>query len=321
MPGVRGLGPVDPVELGRVAARLVDLHVQLRRVEDDRPPAGRALGRRQERDRLLGVLLGVAEQVERADVLVAGRLPAAAVVRPAPALVLVALDRVGLHARADVGDRLLGEAAVARRERLPLALGGVQRLRVGDALDPVHRRVGGQQVRDLRFERDRERVLDDRGLERAVGGRPVVEHDRAAEGGGRGPGDADGLRGDPVDLGRLDAPRAGEAPRAVDEDPDAEALALARGDALDPAGLDRDRLGEAMDDADVGVGGAAARGGVQGPSRSGRASPVRVAVHGREWASGGRPIRAAVADLAWIVSRARGGGVVRGPGCPRSPGR
>ena len=45
-------------------ARLVDLHVQLRRVEDDRPPAGRALGRGQERDRLLRVLLGMTEQVE-----------------------------------------------------------------------------------------------------------------------------------------------------------------------------------------------------------------------------------------------------------------
>ena len=118
-----------------------------------RRPGGHC-GARQERDRLLGVLLGVTEQVERADVLVAGRLPAAAVVRPAPALVLVALDRVRLDARADVGDRLLGEAAVARGERLPLALGGVLRLRVGDALDLVHRLVRGEQVGDLRLERD-----------------------------------------------------------------------------------------------------------------------------------------------------------------------
>ena len=208
MPGVRGLGAVDPVELGRVAARLVDLHVELRRVEDDRPPAGRALGRGQERDGLLGVLLGVAEQVERADVLVAGRLPAAAVVRPAPALVLVALDRVGLDARADVGDRLLGEAAVARGERLPLALGRVLRLRVGDALDLVHRLVGGEEVGDLGLERDLERILGDRRLERALGRRAIVEDDGPAKGRGGGPGDADGLGGDPVDLGGVDAREA-----------------------------------------------------------------------------------------------------------------
>ena len=200
-----------------------------------------------------------------ADVLVAGRLPAAAVVGPAPALVLVALDRVRLDARPDVGDRLLGEAAVARRERLPLALGRVLRLRVGDALDLVHRLVRGEQVGDLRLERDRERVLDDGGLERAVGRRAIVEHDRSSEGGGRRLRDPDGLGRHAVDLGRIDAPGAREAPRAVDEDADAEPFALAAGHALDAAGLDRDRFGEAVDDPDVRVGGAPSGRGVQGP--------------------------------------------------------
>ena len=69
--GVGRLGAEDPVQLGRVAAALVDLEVQLRRVEDDRAPAGRALRRGQQRDGLLGERLGAAREVEAADVLVA----------------------------------------------------------------------------------------------------------------------------------------------------------------------------------------------------------------------------------------------------------
>ena len=91
----------------------------------------------------------------------------------------------------------------------------------------------------LRLERDRERILLDRRLVRAVGRRAVVEPGPVAEGGRAGPGDPDGLVGDAIGLGGGQDVRRGEAPRAVDEDADAEALALARGDALDPAGLDR----------------------------------------------------------------------------------
>ena len=112
-----------------MAARLVDLEVELARVEDDREPARRALRRGQERDGLVGERLGLLGEVEAADELVAGRLPAAARVRVAPALVLVAVDGVGLDRRADVGDDLLGQAAVGRGEGLPLALGGVRSTR------------------------------------------------------------------------------------------------------------------------------------------------------------------------------------------------
>jgi hypothetical protein len=45
----------------------------------------------------------------------------------------------------------------------------------------------------------------------------------------------------------------GEAPRTVDQDPNAEALALAGRDALDPTALDRDALLEPADDARIGV--------------------------------------------------------------------
>ena len=48
-PGVGGLGPVDPVELGRVADRLVHLELHLLGVEDDGGDAGRAGVGRQER--------------------------------------------------------------------------------------------------------------------------------------------------------------------------------------------------------------------------------------------------------------------------------
>ena len=248
-----------------MAAALVDLQVELRRVEDDRPPAGRQLRRREQLDGLVGHALGRAGEVHRADVLVAGALPGAAGVGVAPALVLVAVDGVRLDRRAAVGDHLLGEAAVARGERLPLALGAVRGVGEGDAGLRVHRRVGGEEVGDLRLERDRERVLDERGLEAAAGGRPVVEGDAVAQGGGAGPGDPDGLGGDPVGLGGGQPVRRGEPPRAVDEDADAEALGLVAEHAGQAAGLDVDRLLAAADDADVGVRGAAGRGGVERP--------------------------------------------------------
>ena len=97
-----------------------------------------------------------------------------------------------------------------------------------------------------------------------MGRRPVVEAGPVAQRRGAGAGDADGLGGDAVGLGGGQDVRRGEAPRAVDEDADAEPFALAGGDALDPAGLDRDALLEAPDDADVGVRRALGGGRVEG---------------------------------------------------------
>ena len=251
--GVARLGAEHAVELGRVAARLVDLEVQLRRVEHDREPSGRALRRAEQRDCLLGHRLGALLHAETPDVLVAGGLPAAASIRVAPALVFVTVDRVGLDRGADVGDRLLGEAPVARGERLPFALRAVDGLGEDDARHGRRSLIGGEQVRDLRVERDRERVLLDGRFERAVGRRPIVEHHRGAQGGGRCTRDPDGFAGDAIRLrGRQDV-RARKAPRAVDQHPDAETFVLAGGDAFDAAGLDRDGLAEPSDDARVGV--------------------------------------------------------------------
>ena len=187
------------------------------------------------------------------DVLVAGSLPAAARIRVAPALVFVTVDRVGLDRGADMSDRLLGEAPVARGERLPFALRAEGGLREDDARHGGRGLVGGEQVRDLRVQRDREGVLLDGGFERAVSRRPIVEHHRGAQGGGRSPCDPDGFAGDPVSLrGRQDV-RARKPPCAIDQDPDAEPLVLAGGDAFDAAGLDRNGLAEPPNDARVGV--------------------------------------------------------------------
>ncbi len=79
-----------------MTAALVDLEVELRGVEDDRPPAGRQLRRGEKLHGLGRDPLGRARQVERADVLVAGALPSAARIGVAAALVLLAVDGVRL---------------------------------------------------------------------------------------------------------------------------------------------------------------------------------------------------------------------------------
>ena len=216
---------------------------------------------------------GPARSAQRvpADDLVAPGAPAAAGVRVAPALVLVAVDGVGLDAGPDVGDDLLGQAAVGGGERLPLALGGVGRLGEGDALDRARRpgrRPGGRRSSSRAGPRTGPPRAASRTSRGPAGGRrarPVAER------GGAGPGDADRLGRDPVGLGRGQDVRRREAPGAVDEDPDPEALALAGGDAFDPSGLDRDALLEPPDDADVGVPGALGGWPYRGRGRSGLA--------------------------------------------------
>jgi hypothetical protein len=117
------------------------------------------LGRREQGDRLVGKGLGALLEAEAADVFVAAGLPATARVRVAPALVLVAVDRIRLDSRADVGRDLLGQTAIRRCEGLPLALGRVAGLREGDSLDACCRLIGSEQLGDLGLERDLERVL------------------------------------------------------------------------------------------------------------------------------------------------------------------
>ena len=191
---------------------------------------------------LRGQRFGTLGQAQPADDLVAAATPATARVRVAPTLVLIAVDGVGLDARPDMGDDLLGQAAVGRGERLPFALRRIARLGEGDALDPRGRLVRGEQVGDLGLERDSERVLLERRLVAAMGRWPIVEAGLVAERRRARPGDPNGFGGDPVGLRRRQHVRGGEAPCPVDQDWDAEPLALSGRHALDASGLDRDAL-------------------------------------------------------------------------------
>ena len=116
-----------------------------------------------------------------------------------------------------------------------------------------------------------------------MGRRPIVEARPVAQGGRAGPGDADGLGGDAVGLGGGQDVGRGEAPGAVDQDADAEALALAGGDAFDPAALDRDALLEPADERGIGV--CRALGGAVSRARS-----VRSGMRGASLAEGTRSV-------------------------------
>ena len=229
----------------------------------------------------------------------------------AAALELVAVHRVRLDARADVRDHLLRVAAVRRRERLPLALGAVRGVGEGDPADAAHGRVRREQVADLVLQRNCERVLGHRGLELPVGGRPAVEHDGPAERGRGCPCDPDGLGRDAIRLGGREDVAGREAPRPVDEDTDAEPLALVEGDAGQRPGLDVDRLFEAPDDPHVGVGRSPGSGGVERPvgdlahveTVAGPPEPARVGGvggRGRVFRAGDRTTGSRVATLAAV---------------------
>ena len=222
-------------------------------------------GRGQERDRLLGQRLGAIREAEAPDELIAGGLPATTRIGVRPALMLVAVDGVRFHGRPDVGDRLFRVRAVGRGEGLPLALGRVHRFGEGDALDPGGRLVGGEQVGDLALERDRERVLLDRASRtcpwpggrpsRTIGSRRAVALARAMRTASPATRSASRHRQDVA---------AGESPRAIDQDADAEPFALPGGDAFDPTGLDGDRFVEPADDAYVRIPRAQGRGRIEG---------------------------------------------------------
>ena len=204
-------------------------------------------------------------EVEAADVLVAGGLPAAARIRVAPALVFVAVDRVGLDRGADVGDRLLGEAAVASRRTSSIRAGRRSMDSVKTMPCTAAAAWSAASRSAIFVSSETANGSSSTGVSYVpwAGGRSSSTTG-VAQGGGRGPRDPDGLAGDAIGLsGRQDV-RAREAPRAVDEDADAEPFVLAGGDAFDAAGLDRDGLAEPSDDAHVGIPRAERRGRIEG---------------------------------------------------------
>ena len=239
-PRVRRLGPVDPVELGRMADRLVHLQRHLlgvdHRVGDHR---GARLGAQQRR-RLLADARRLALEPEALDVLPAGACARAAVrARVAAELrqLVVRGDRV--DPGAGLVELLLGLDAVGREQHLVLALRPHGCLGDDDVLVPK-RCLGAEAEVDLVGERDVERVDRDR---RAVAARARLDRrERAAAPDrrrererGRAPGGRDRALG-------VEAPVAREAPGAAREHADADPLGLDVDDVLDAAVLRRDRL-------------------------------------------------------------------------------
>ena len=129
---------------------------------------GRALGRGQELDRLLGQRLGLIGKAETPDELVARGVPAAAA-NPgserrwcsSPSTAFASIAEPTWVMTCSV--KLPSVAAKVFHSRWAAYID----LGEGDALDLGRGRVGGEQVGDLALERDRERVLLDRGLEAA----------------------------------------------------------------------------------------------------------------------------------------------------------
>src|SRR5581483_5350089 len=261
-PGVRSLGPVDAVELRRVADGLVHLQLHLLGVDHDRRHLrGALLGAEQGR-RLLGDPRGLALEPEALDVLPPGlcaRADVAARVRTH--LDGSVADRDGLD-QASALDRLLVDLdAVRGEEELALAPGADGRL--GDLHVRVAERLPGAQAeRDLVVERDRERVALDRGAVGAGAGLEGREHERALRGAARCGRETVGAERGVARSLRREAAVGGEAPRPAGEDADADPLGLRVRQRLDAAVLRRHRLRAAHDGARVRVVGAGAEGRV-----------------------------------------------------------
>ena len=248
-----------------MAARLVDLQGQLRRVDDQRHLTGGALGSAEQCDRLFADALRVVGQAQVADrleatahVLPAGRL------RVAAALHLVLVERHRLDPRARIDDLLLDPRALGRGEGLPLPPELHAARPEGDPRDLAHHRVCLEEQAELLVERDREWVFDIRG---PIGGdrrRRVVEDDRLA---GRQPArtrNRHRLTSRALDLRPVYARAAREAPRPVDEDANPEAGSAVGARLGKVPVLDGERLRRPVRNANVGVPGARRAGGVEG---------------------------------------------------------
>src|SRR5262249_33957537 len=111
--------------------------------------------------------------------------------------------------------------------------------------------------------RDCERVLPGWRLVGARRGRPTIEPDWPAERSGRSLGDADREGANAIGLGEIEVVARREAPRAIDEHADAEAVGLAQRDAFDAPTFHGYRLAAQAADAHVRVGRAELRSGIQ----------------------------------------------------------
>ena len=262
--GVRGLGAVDPVELGGMADRFVNLEHHLLGVDHDRGDARRAGVGSQERGGLLADPRRLAVEAELLDVLPAA-LAARATVR---ARIAAVLD----SALVRDGQRVDPAAALDEALRDPRALGRVEDaalahradVRLGDLhLGPAHALLCAEAEGDLLLERHLDRVSLDLRFVVTRGGRHRSEfHARARARGARaGERDRPQRRVARALLGGARVAR--EAPGSVDQDAHADALGLGVGHRVDLAVLRGDVLGAAPDDARVRVAGPGGEGGIE----------------------------------------------------------
>ena len=187
--GEGDLAAEGAIELGRVAARLVDLEADLARLEQERARSDRAGRGGEEREDLFAHAVDVAAEVERPDPLPA-RLEAVAALpgRVAPALRdAVVADREDVHPARAVRERLRDVGALGGDEALLLPRPVHPRLGALQARIALAKRAHrGVEHRELLLDGDRERVDRDGRLVGAGGCRLLGEGDRSACDGGRG---------------------------------------------------------------------------------------------------------------------------------------
>ncbi len=197
--------------------------------------------------------LGVVRHAEPRDVLPSG--PARRELLGVALEVAVA-DRRGREARAHAIERLRRERPVGGGQRLLLAQELEARVDEADALHLECRFVGAEEERDLVLDRDLERVDLDRRLpladhrlhRRELHGAPAGDLRRARDARRLARGELHGVA--------RELARGGEAPRAIDERPHADAVRLGVAHVGDLPLAREDRLTTVASDAGVGVRGA-----------------------------------------------------------------
>ena len=241
--GICGLGSVDAVELGGVAAGLMNLERQLRGIEDDGLATRRAVLGAKEGAGLLGHPRCVGGELHRLH-----QLPAALAHFAAEGVGIAALLQLVLADGAafdpspgfegllfDLGS-LGGDEYLAPVGALRRGLGDTD-LRLG-----AEQAFGLDQESHLVLEADREGIDLDRPFELSLVGRRRPKFNRAPMDGGAGPGNAQGDADGFVDVAFAHRRGGGEAPCPIDQHAHAQAFGKILDQAVDTPVLDRDLL-------------------------------------------------------------------------------
>src|SRR2546427_6054560 len=232
----------------------MDLERRLAGVENQRLDPTWALRRSQQRHGLFCNPDSVAVELERGDVFVAARpLVPAERIWIGPVLDLVRRGRRRLDPGAALEQLLFDEGPLRRGEKLRLPDELHRAFPNRDALDRAHRRVGAQEQVHLFTERHGKRITFQRRSVVPPGRDRRPQIDRRRWHAGAGPRNPDGTVDDLLDFGFVEPGAAGESPGAVDDYPDAEALAGVVGDRGQLAVLDDDVLRDVFVEAHVRV--------------------------------------------------------------------